>query len=80
VAENYQNGAFLPLFLDLPQEQAGGMEIFGIILFIVLITAVAATVSALLKDGRGHNPPINSKEPWSAFDAPSSPYWNPRIY
>ncbi|MEV7604729.1 hypothetical protein AB0N65_04740 [Paenarthrobacter sp. NPDC089322] len=56
------------------------MEIFGIILFIVLITAVAATVTALLKDGRGHNPPINSKEPWSALDAPSAPYWNPRIY
>ncbi|BCW11258.1 MULTISPECIES: hypothetical protein [Paenarthrobacter] len=56
------------------------MEIFGIILFIVLITAVAATISALLKDGRGHNPPVTSREPWSAFEAPSAPYWNPRIY
>jgi len=80
VAENCLNGAFLPLFLSSRQEKTEGMEIFGIILFIVLITAVAATVTALLKDGRGHNPPINSKEPWSAFDAPSTPYWNPRIY
>ena len=57
------------------------MEIFGIILVIVLLTATTgATVSALLKDGRGHNPPVSSKEPWSAFGAPSGPYWNPRIY
>lgn len=56
------------------------MEIFGIILFVVLVTAVAATIAALLQDGRGHNPPISSKEPWSALDAPSSPYWSPRIY
>ncbi|GAA2849980.1 hypothetical protein [Paenarthrobacter ilicis] len=56
------------------------MEIFGIILVIVLLTAAGATVSALLKDGRGHNPPVSSKEPWSAFEAPSGPYWNPRIY
>ncbi|MDI2020303.1 hypothetical protein PJL18_00804 [Paenarthrobacter nicotinovorans] len=80
VAENYLNGAFLPLFLAPAQEQSGDMEIFGIILFIVLITAVAATISALLKDGRGHNPPVTSREPWSAFEAPSAPYWNPRIY
>lgn len=56
------------------------MEIFGIILVIVLLTAAGATVSALLKDGRGHNPPVSSKEPWSAFEAPCGPYWNPRIY
>ncbi|GAA3281577.1 hypothetical protein [Paenarthrobacter aurescens] len=56
------------------------MEIFGIILVVVLITAIAATISALLKDGRGHNPPIKSTEAWSAFEAPSTPYWNPRIY
>ncbi|MBT2586146.1 hypothetical protein [Arthrobacter sp. ISL-95] len=56
------------------------MEIVGIILVIVLITAVSATVSALLKDGRGHNPPIRSKESWTAPEAPGTPYWNPRIY
>jgi len=56
------------------------MEIFGIILLIVLLISVAATVSALLRDGRGHNPPITSKEAWSAFETPSTPYWNPRIY
>ncbi|MGR0159566.1 hypothetical protein [Paenarthrobacter nitroguajacolicus] len=56
------------------------MEIVGIILFIVLITGVAATVSALLKDGRVHNPPITSREPRNAYEASSSAFWNPRIY
>ncbi|UVJ38254.1 hypothetical protein [Arthrobacter sp. CJ23] len=56
------------------------MEIFGIVVFIVLVTIIAATVSALLRDGRGHTPPVTSEHPWSTLDAPSTAYWSPRIY
>ena len=50
------------------------MEIFGIALVILLLIVLAATVSALLRDGRGHTPPVTSAQSWSALDLPSTNY------
>jgi hypothetical protein len=50
------------------------MEIFATILIVVLLLVLAATVSALLRDGRGHTPPVESHEAWSALDLPSTNY------
>jgi hypothetical protein len=50
------------------------METFGIILVVLLLVALAATVSALLRDGRGHTPPVTSDQAWSALDLPSTNY------
>ncbi len=50
------------------------MEIFATILVIVLLLVAAATVSALLRDGRGHTPPVASHQAWSALDLPSTNY------
>jgi hypothetical protein len=50
------------------------MEIFGIALVVLLLVVLAATVSALLSDGRGHTPPVTSDQPWSALDLPSVNY------
>ena len=49
------------------------MEILTTIL-IILLLLVFATVSALLRDGRGHTPPVESHEAWSALDLPSTNY------
>lgn len=50
------------------------MEILGIILAVLLLVILAATVSALLRDGRGHTPPVTSDQAWSAMDLPSINY------
>lgn len=50
------------------------MEIFGIALVVLLLIVLAATVSALLRDGRGHTPPVTSHQAWSALDLPSTSY------
>jgi hypothetical protein len=50
------------------------MEIFGIIIAVLLLLILAATVSALLRDGLGHTPPVTSDQPWSALDLPSTNY------
>lgn len=50
------------------------MEIFGIALLVLVLVAAAATVSAILRDGRGHTPPEYSARDWSALDLPSSNY------
>ncbi|MCU1519603.1 MAG: hypothetical protein JWQ75_4324 [Pseudarthrobacter sp.] len=50
------------------------MEIFGIIIVVLLLLVIAATVSALLRDGRGHTPPVTSDQAWSALDLPSTSY------
>jgi hypothetical protein len=66
--------SFLPLFLGSPEEKHGGMEILITLLVLVLLLVFAATVSALLRDGRGHTPPVESHEAWSALDLPSVNY------
>lgn len=50
------------------------MEIFGIAALILLLIVLAATISALLHDGRGHIPPVTSDDAWSALDLPSINY------
>jgi hypothetical protein len=52
----------------------GGMELLGIALIILIIAVVAATISALRKDGLGHTPPVRSDEYWMARDLPSVNY------
>lgn len=50
------------------------MELLGIALIVLIIAGLAATVSALRKDGLGHNPPVRSEDSWSALDLPSVNY------
>lgn len=50
------------------------MELFGIVIVILLLSVLAATLSALLGDGRGHTPPVTSDQSWSALDLPSINY------
>jgi hypothetical protein len=50
------------------------MEIFGIVMLVLILIVLAATVSALLRDGRGHTPPVTSDQAWSALDLPSTNY------
>jgi hypothetical protein len=66
--------AFLPLLLGREEDKHGGMEILTTILIVLLLLVFAATVSALLQDGRGHTPPVESHEAWSALDLPSTNY------
>jgi hypothetical protein len=79
VAENYLNGSFLPLFLEVHQEHDGVMEFIGVLLFIVFIVTAAASISAVLRDGRGHLPPDRS-EPWTARDLPDNSCWTLRAF
>lgn len=48
------------------------LGVIGIIFVISLLIIAAATVAALLRDGRGHTPPVTSDHEWSALDLPSS--------
>jgi hypothetical protein len=50
------------------------MEIFAAIIVILLLLIGAATIAALLRDGRGHTPPVDSHQAWSALDLPSTNY------
>ena len=50
------------------------MEILATIAVILILVIAAATVAALLRDGRGHTPPVTSHEAWSALDLPSTTY------
>lgn len=50
------------------------MEILITLLIILSLLVIAVTVSALLSDGRGHTPPVESHEAWSALDLPSVSY------
>jgi hypothetical protein len=66
--------SFLPLFLPSGPEKHGGMELLGFALIILITGAVAATISGLRKDGRGHTPPVRSENDWTALDLPSVNY------
>lgn len=50
------------------------MELIGIALIILIVAGLAATVTALRKDGLGHNPPVRSEDYWTALDLPSTNY------
>ena len=55
------------------------MELLGIAVIILILAGVAATISALRKDGLGHNPPVRSEEYWMARDLPSINYTLPDL-
>jgi hypothetical protein len=50
------------------------MELIGIAVIILIVSAVAATISGLRTDGRGHTPPVRSENEWAALDLPSVNY------
>jgi hypothetical protein len=50
------------------------MEIFGIALFVLVLVVAAATVSAILRDGRGHTPPEHTARDWAGLDQPGNNY------
>jgi hypothetical protein len=50
------------------------MEFIGFALLILIAAVVAATISELRTDGRGHTPPVRSEDAWSALDLPSVNY------
>ncbi|WP_426996255.1 hypothetical protein [Pseudarthrobacter sp. N5] len=50
------------------------MEIIGIAIVILVLITATATISTLLKDGRGHTPPVSSDADWTALDLPSVSY------
>ena len=50
------------------------MELLGIAVIILILAIITATISALRKDGLGHNPPVRSEEYWMARDLPSVNY------
>jgi hypothetical protein len=74
MAEIFSFWAFLPLLMESEGENHKGMEILGIVMVVLLLIVLAATVSALLRDGRGHTPPATSDQVWSALDPPSTNY------
>ncbi|WP_162943697.1 hypothetical protein [Arthrobacter celericrescens] len=55
------------------------MEILVAFIVIIVLLAIAATISAVLRDGRGHIPPVRSERDWRALDLPSSAYWTMRL-
>ena len=50
------------------------MVFFALLLAGLLIYAAVATIVAVVRDGRGHTPPIRSTRPWMAGNLPSEPY------
>ena len=74
MAEIFSFWSFLPLLMGPQRENHRGMEIFGIVMLLLILIVLAATVSALLRDGRGHTPPVTSDQAWSALDPPSTNY------
>jgi hypothetical protein len=71
MAEICSLSSFLPLFSFPRQENHGAMEIFGIALVVLILISIAATFTAVARDGRGHTPPEYSIRDWSALDLPS---------
>lgn len=53
------------------------MEFLLLLLAGFAVYAVTATVVAVLRDGRGHTPPVRSIRPWTAGNLPSEPYAAP---
>ena len=52
----------------------GTMEAVVVFLVVISVLAIASTIAAVLRDGRGHTPPEPSHRPWSAGELPSIPY------
>lgn len=60
------------------EEHDGVMEFIGVLLFIILIITAAASISAVLRDGRGRLP--DRSEPWTARDLPDNSCWTLRAF
>lgn len=50
------------------------MEFAAIVLAGLIVYVVAATIAAVLRDGRGHTVLERSARSWTAGDLPSEPY------
>jgi hypothetical protein len=50
------------------------MELFLVLLVGIVLVAATATVLAVLTDGHGQTPRVQSTAPWKAGDLPSEPY------
>ena len=50
------------------------MEFAAILLLALMVYAAVATIVAVVRDGRGHTPPVRSISPWTAGNLPSEPY------
>ncbi|MDQ0031827.1 hypothetical protein [Arthrobacter bambusae] len=55
------------------------MEIVGVLVFILILVTLAGTVSAVLRDGRGHHLPDHA-EPWTARELPDNSCWTLRAF
>ncbi|WP_155854255.1 hypothetical protein [Arthrobacter sp. MA-N2] len=55
------------------------MEFIGVLAFIILIANIAASVSAVVRNGRGHSYQDHS-EPWTAPELPSNACWTLRAF
>jgi hypothetical protein len=55
------------------------MEFIGVLLFIVLIATAAGSITAVLRDGRGHLPADRS-EPWTSRELPDNSCWTLRAF
>jgi hypothetical protein len=53
---------------------SGSIVVVLVLLAVTAVLAIAATVRAVLRDGRGEVRPEPSEEPWSAGNLPSEPY------
>ena len=53
---------------------SGSIVVVLVILAVISAVAVAATVRAVLREGRGHVPAEPSQRPWTAGNLPSQPY------
>ncbi|WP_208747924.1 hypothetical protein [Arthrobacter sp. PM3] len=53
------------------------MEFLLLLLAGLVVYAVTATLVAVVRDGRGHTPPVRSIRPWMAGNLPSEPYATP---
>lgn len=56
------------------------MEVLTALLAGLVLVAVPRTLIAVLRDGRGHTPPVHSHEAWKAGNLPSEPYTASRAW
>jgi hypothetical protein len=56
------------------QRMSGSIVVVLVLLAAIAVVAIAATVRAVLHDGRGEVRSDPSEEPWAAGNLPSEPY------
>jgi hypothetical protein len=50
------------------------MVFAALLLAGLMVYAAVATIVAVIRDGRGHTPPVRSTRSWTAGNLPSEPY------